>query len=446
MRNSSAIRTVMVGASALLLAASLSATASADPSTPSKVDQLSADELPAELAEAITRDLKITPQEYLDRAAKAQELATYARDFKAEHPDDYAGSWMGLDGRPVVAVTTAGAAHITRSAGYLTHIAPVSANALDQTLSTVNGWIASLPIAVSTAVNSASVDIVNNRIVVDVVNSPVGQALNLPTLLADVVIRLSPGTDGTIDPRPMGGDTYITTPGPIRDSPTESIGICSFGFNAVDDRDNALNLSAGHCNPSESSASPVYLPNRADVDSSSLVGHFSQSSVGENSAGLDYSVITFNQAGVDAGLDRPEVRGAQGTTLTVTGTANPVVGAPICKSGQTSSFTCGVVAADRVETQLVMADGDSRTVRGFAGTACTLAGDSGGAIITGTLALGITSGSNSSGAPNCNEANLVLATSGGTSNLGIAVNDIVAAADRASGGGVGSGIRIRTGS
>ena len=36
--------------------------------------QLSADQLPDELVEAITRDLKITPQEYLDRAARAQQF------------------------------------------------------------------------------------------------------------------------------------------------------------------------------------------------------------------------------------------------------------------------------------------------------------------------------------------------------------------------------------
>jgi hypothetical protein len=116
----------------------------------------------------------------------------------------------------------------------------------------------------------------------------------------------------------------------------------------------------------------------------------------------------------------------------------------MCKSGQASSFTCGVVAADQVEIQLVRPGGESRTVRGFAGTACTLAGDSGGAIVTGTLALGITSGSNSTGAPNCTEANLVLAMSGGTTNIGIPVDNITQAADAASGGGVGSGIRVRT--
>ncbi|AKD96467.1 S1 family peptidase [Rhodococcus sp. ARC_M13] len=444
MRNSLAIRTAVVGASALLLAAPFTTTASAEPASDTHVEQLEADQLPAELVEAITRDLKISPQEYLDRAAKAQELGAYAQEFKSERPGDYAGSWMGLDGQPVVAVTTTEAARIAADDGYRTHVAPVSADTLEKTLADVNGWIAGLPKEISRAVNSATIDVLNNQVVIDVANSPVGQALNLPTLLENTKIVLSPDGGGSVDPGALGGDTYITSTGPIRETPTENISVCSFGFNAVDDQNNALNISAGHCNPAEGSKSPVYLPNHANVDDSRLIGAFSQSSVGNNAGDLDYSVIKFDQSGIDAGLDRAAVRGANGTTLAITGTARPVIGAPICKSGQTSSFTCGVVAADRVETQLVMADGDSRTVRGFAGTACTLAGDSGGAIVSGTLALGITSGSNSSGAPSCNEANLVLATSGGTSNLGIPVGDILDAADRASGGGVGSGIRVRT--
>ena len=120
--------------------------------------------------------------------------------------------------------------------------------------------------------------------------------------------------------------------------------------------------------------------------------------------------------------------------LTVTGTAVPVVGAPVCKSGQSSYFTCGIVSADRIETQLVYPDGDSTTIRGFATTVCTLSGDSGGAIVTGTLALGVISGSNSAGAPDCVEANLVLAPNGGTSSLGIPIRDIENA----------TGTRVRT--
>ncbi|WP_213576725.1 S1 family peptidase [Rhodococcus sp. USK13] len=436
MRNVLAHRAAVVGASAMLLLFPFSTAAQADPVTqPDSTTQLSADALPAELVEAITRDLKISPQEYLDRAAKAQELGSYAEDFRAEHPDGFAGAWIGLDGQPVVAVTTTEAAAKAAEAGYTTRIAPVSANGLEKTLSDVNGWIAGLPKDVASQINSASIDVLENRVVIDVVNSPIGQALNLPTLLANVKVMLSPG-GGPVERGPLGGDTYITTVGELPKTPIGEISVCSLGFNGVDDSGQSYNISAGHCNPAEGQPSPVFLPNHQNVDDSQQIGAFSHSSVGNPADKLDYSLIKLNDAGVQAGLDRPAIRGANGTALQITGTARPVVGAPICKSGQTSSFTCGVVAADHVETQLFMADGSNRVINGFAGTACTLAGDSGGAIVTGTLALGITSGSNASGAPNCTEANLVLAPEGGTANLGIPVADIVAAA--------GSGLQVRT--
>ncbi|MFD4369745.1 S1 family peptidase [Rhodococcus sp. NPDC058521] len=435
MRNKLAPRAAAVGASAALLLLSFTGTAQAEPVTQTGVDQLSAQELPAELVEAITRDLKISPEEYLDRAAKAQELGSYANDFREQHPDQFAGAWIGLDGKPVVAVTSDEAAGRASAAGYTTRMSPVSANGLEKTLSDLNNWIGGLPKDISSQINSTSIDYLDNRVVIDVVNSPVGQALNLPTLLANVKVMLSPGGGGPVDHGPMGGDTYITTPGEIRDTDIGEISVCSLGFNAVNGSGDAVNISAGHCNPALGQPSPVYLPDPQNIDNSTQVGSFSQSSVGDPANGLDYSVISLNDQGVKAGLDRPTVRGANGTTLQVTGTARPVVGAPICKSGQSSSFTCGIVAADHVETQLHVHDGTTRTIRGFAGTACTLAGDSGGAIVSGTLALGITSGSNSSGAPNCTEANLVLAPDGGTANLGIPIEDIVSEA--------GNGLRVR---
>ncbi|WP_305092727.1 S1 family peptidase [Prescottella sp. R16] len=442
---SSARRVAVVGSSLLLLAVPLAAstTAQAAPAETGSVRQLAAEELPADLVEAITRDLHISPQEYLDRAARAQELDAYAADFRASHPDEFAGAWMGQDGHPVVAVTTTTAAQTATRDGYRTHVTPVSLEGLENSLADFNRWVTSLPQQIASQIGSATIDLLNNRIVVDIANSPAGRAINLPTLLADVQVKLTSFGQAPVDRSTMGGDTYVTVPGSIAGADPADIGICSFGFNATDRNGTPINISAGHCDPAPGSGAGVYLPNRQDVGASARVGTFATSQVG-GAEELDYSLIRLDDAGVQAGLDRPTVRGAGGSTLTVTGTAVPVVGAPICKSGQTSAFTCGVVSADRVEASLMMFDGSARTVRGFAGTACTLAGDSGGAIVTGTLALGITSGSNSSGAPNCTEANLVLAIDGGTSNLGIPIQDITAAADAASGGGFGAGLTLRT--
>ncbi|WP_179273448.1 MULTISPECIES: S1 family peptidase [unclassified Rhodococcus (in: high G+C Gram-positive bacteria)] len=424
MRNTGALRAAVLCSTAFVLLASFSGTAAADP-----VVQSPADQLPRELVEAVQRDLKISPQEYLDRAARAQELSAYASDFRASRPADFAGAWIGPDGNAVVAVTSPAAAQAVAKDGYATAQSPVSADGLEKSLADLNSWIAGLPREISEQINGTAIDFIDNQIVIDLVNSPIGSALNLPTLLANIKVILSPGGNKPVDPTPMGGDTYVTTSGPIADAPATDISICSFGFNAVDPSGAAVNLTAGHCNPDKATGSggaPVYLPDPADISRSTQIGSFDRSSLGA-ADGLDWSVIALNDTGIASGLDRPTVRGANGSTVTVTGTAAPVIGAPVCKSGQSSSFTCGVVAADRVETQLYMEDGTSRTVRGFASTACTLAGDSGGAIVTGTLALGITSGSNSGGAPDCNEANLALAQYGGTASLGIPIDQVTRA-------------------
>ncbi|ATL71129.1 S1 family peptidase [Nocardia terpenica] len=421
-----------------------SAPASASPSGPAT--QLSADQLPPELAQAISRDLKMTPAEYLDRAARAQQLRDYAREFRTERPDAFAGAWLGADGKPVMAVTSLDAARIANSDGYQTRLAPISADNLEGSLDQLTQWINGLPREISSAINSVAVDFLDSQLVLSVANTPAGHMLNLPTLIANVKVVLSPGGGGPIERRPMGGDTYVSAPTSLDDSALKSVDVCSFGFNSVDSAGNALNISAGHCDPNVDKADDkagVWVPNVHDLKSSPQVGSFIGAKLG-GSNGLDYSIIKLNDRAVRAGMDQPSVRGANGTTLNITGTADPVTGAPVCKSGQSSTFTCGFVVADRVETQLYTTDGQSKTVRGFASSACTLGGDSGGAIVSGTLALGITSGSNAADAPDCGQANIGLAQYGGTASLGIPIRSILADIDANSGGGVGSGITVRT--
>ncbi|MBF6062759.1 protease [Nocardia terpenica] len=421
-----------------------SAPASASPSGPAT--QLSADQLPPELAQAISRDLKMTPAEYLDRAARAQQLRDYAREFRTERPDAFAGAWLGADGKPVMAVTSLDAARIANSDGYQTRLAPISADNLEGSLDQLTQWINGLPREISSAINSVAIDFLDSQLVLSVANTPAGHMLNLPTLIANVKVVLSPGGGGPIERRPMGGDTYISAPTSLDDSALKSVDVCSFGFNSVDAAGNALNISAGHCDPNVDKADDkagVWVPNVHDLKSSPQVGSFIGAKLG-GSNGLDYSIIKLNDRAVRAGMDQPSVRGANGTTVNITGTADPVTGAPVCKSGQSSTFTCGFVVADRVETQLYTTDGQSKTVRGFASSACTLGGDSGGAIVSGTLALGITSGSNAADAPDCGQANIGLAQYGGTASLGIPIRSILADIDADSGGGVGSGITVRT--
>jgi hypothetical protein len=447
-RSAAAVRTAAVGAGAAVLLAAVAATGSAGPATaapqPAAPVQLSPSALPPELVAAIRRDLRMSPKEYLDRAAKAQQLAAYARRFHAQHPTEYAGAWIAADGKPTIAVTNPSAAEVVAADGYSTKMAAVSADGLDNALTGLRNWVTSLPPALANQIGSLGVDLLNNQLVLTIANTPVGQVLDLPTLIAKVEVVLAPGGGGPIIPHPMGGDTYLSAPRTL-DLPQQVITVCSFGFNAVDAHGQALSISAGHCDPNldgPGHSAPVYVPNIHDLAHSPQAGSFARSSLG-TASGLDYSLIALNPRAVRAGMDQPRVRGAYGTTVTLTGTADPVVGAPVCKSGQTSAFTCGFVTADDVETQLMTDDGKNRTVRGFSTNTCTLSGDSGGPIITGTLALGITSGSNSSSAPDCDSARLGLALDGGTASLGIPINRIVADASATSAGGLGAGLHLR---
>ncbi len=439
MRLPLALRAAILASAALLPVGTLAHAAPA-------ADAPQSQQLPAELVDAIARDLKLTPEQYLERAEAAQQLGEYADGLRGSDPHVFAGSWIAADGHPMVAVTTTEAAEKVARDGYGTRVVATSEQQLTASLTELNRWVTLLPGNVSSQINSTSIDVLNNQVVIDVANSPVGQALNLPTLLASLKVVLSPDRGGPVDPSPQGGDTYVTTATPLSPGTApENIGVCSFGFNAVGGNGASYNISAGHCDPRQdvpgaSEGSPVYLPDHADVTRSVQAGRFVHSEMGIGADGLDYSVIELTRGGTDAGLDRPLVRGANGTTVTVTGTARPVVGAPICKSGQSSTFTCGIVLADSVDAPLAMMDGSVRLVRGFAGSTCTLSGDSGGAILTGTRALGITSGSNASGAPSCPEANLVLALDGGTASIGIPIEKIV---DRAN-STTNLGLQVRT--
>ncbi|WP_431939260.1 S1 family peptidase [Nocardia grenadensis] len=437
-----AVKAAVIG-STVLLAPLFGATAAIAAPEPG---QLSAEDLPAELVEALSRDLNMTPTEYLDRAARAQQLQTYAAEFRAERPEVFAGAWITPEGKPTVAVTSPDAAKVASDDGYSTRLAPVSAAALETSLTQMNQWVAAQPRDISQLINSVAIDFLNSQLVVNVANTPLAHMLNLPTLIANIKVVLSPDGGGPVEHHPMGGDTYISAPGALDDAELKSVDVCSFGFNSVDSAGNALNISAGHCNPNIDKGdgrAAVYGPNIRNIPASPQLGTFVRSELGGPST-LDYSVIQLNERAVGAGMDQPSVRGANGTTLTITGTADPVVGAPVCKSGQSSTFTCGFVVADRVETQLFTTEGDSKIIRGFASSACTLGGDSGGAIVTGTLALGITSGSNAADAPDCEKANIALAQYGGTATLGIPIRGILSHADATAGGGIGSGIAVRT--
>lgn len=375
--------------SATIVAAALSATAGAQAAPDSA--QPSSAALPNDLAVALQRDLNMTPQEYLDRAAAAQRVAAYASEQRRSDSGGVGGAWLAQDGTPTVAVTTQAAANRVAAAGYRAQMVPLSTSGLE------------------------SAPTVPNR-----------RSTPPPSL------HVATGTT----PSTMGGDSYITAAAPIASA--SSYLVCSFGFAAADSAGNPLALSAGHCDPNRpatgtSNAAGVYEPKIGDLRNSRLVGSFAESGIGDEGGNLDYSVIGLvSDVAPTTGLGQPTVRGENGSTLTITGTAVPVAGAPVCKSGQTSGYTCGTIDFVDYSTLLGGDDGESWNVRGFSTTACTLGGDSGGAIVTGTLALGVTSGSSVAQYRDC--ATAAAENPEGVTSLGIPIQAVLARVNQLSNG------------
>ncbi|MCC9197301.1 LPXTG cell wall anchor domain-containing protein [Arthrobacter sp. zg-Y820] len=203
----------------------------------------------------------------------------------------------------------------------------------------------------------------------------------------------------------VNGQGYATFTG-------NSGGSCSIGFNAFNASGDAAVISAGHC-ANDGAATDTILT----VPANDTAGGGSQPSLasplgtwgfsqfgGENNSptefgsgeniGTDIGVIN----GINGELDLlPEVtqwtnpEDLTANTVKITGTTDAVVGAPMCKSGRTTGWSCGEVSA-LGEFYVGAADGD-RGVWGFESTLDKNAapGDSGGSVISGSNAMGLVS-------------------------------------------------------
>ncbi|WP_454856370.1 ricin-type beta-trefoil lectin domain protein [Promicromonospora soli] len=84
----------------------------------------------------------------------------------------------------------------------------------------------------------------------------------------------------------------------------------------------------------------------------------------------------------------PTVNNYSGGTATVTGSAEQGIGASVCRSGRTTGWRCGVIQEKNVTINY--GNGD---IPGMAtGSACAEGGDSGGSVLSGSQAQGVTSG------------------------------------------------------
>ncbi|MFI8529221.1 S1 family peptidase [Streptomyces aquilus] len=279
-----------------------------------------------------------------------------------------AGSWIGDDGREVVAVTDQDAAAQVRKAGATAKVVPHN---MDE-LKSATGTLRSAPRVAGTA---WAVDYRTNEVVVRADSTVSAADWQRLTQVAEGIggfVRME-RTEGTFTPRINGALPILSTGGR-----------CSAGFNVTDGQQDFI-LTAGHCGPT---GSVWFADNRGRTQ-------LGETTV-QNFPGADFSLVKYDSGRAGDGAAVVSVGGGKG--VLITGAADPAVGQRVFRSGSTSGLRDGQVTG--LNATVNYPEG---TVTGLIETnVCAEPGDSGGPLFSEGIALGVTSG----GSGDC--------TSGGT--------------------------------
>ncbi|MBE1874810.1 S1 family peptidase [Myceligenerans pegani] len=306
------------------------------------------------LLRAMERDLGL-------EAAEAVELMEFQAGANATSErlaksldESFAGSWLdGAEALTVAVTDTADVAAVEK--------AGAEAVVVDHSLEALDGWKAELDdvLADTQGIPSFYVDVESNQVVVDVhrgAKAKAAKAIRKAGIPADAV------TYQVTDEQPrtlidvVGGNAYYI--GSSR---------CSVGFSATGGF-----VTAGHCG-------------RVGATTSSPSGTFRTSSF----PGNDYAYVQVASGNTLVGA----VNNYSGGRVNVSGHSQAGVGTSVCRSGSTTGWHCGTIQA--LNATVTYAEG---SVHGLIRTnVCAERGDSGGSLLAGTLAQGMTSG----GSGNC---------------------------------------------
>ncbi|MEV7289682.1 S1 family peptidase [Streptomyces sp. NPDC093252] len=269
-----------------------------------------------------------------------------------------AGTWIGADGRPVVAVTDADAAAEVRRAG-------AEPREVRHSMSQLRAATAALGAEPRVAGTSWAVDPRSNEVVVRGDRTVSRADWSRLTGIAEGLggfVRME-RTEGVFTTRLNGALPILST-----------AGRCSAGFNVTDGGRDYI-LTAGHCGPVGS----VWF---ADGRGTEQIGRTVRGSF----PGDDYSLVQY--AGGRAGEGAEVVATGDGQGVRITGVADASVGQRVFRSGSTSGLRDGRVTA--LDATVNYPEG---TVTGLIETdVCAEPGDSGGPLFSEGVALGITSG------------------------------------------------------
>lgn len=314
------------------------------------------DDLPDAQVRAMERDLGLTRAEIPGRLALDAETAIVEAHLTAALGDAYAGTWLPEGGdAPRVAVTSAAAAKVAQQAGADTVVVEHSFEAL-------TAWKDSLDeVGAPESVHSWYADPTTNEVVVEASDVRAARAMIAESDVPAGVVRVE---KSEVAPEPArdirGGDEFHRPTG------NGYVTLCSIGF-AVQ----GGFVTAGHCG---GAGDPVNAPDGA------ALGTY-QASV---FPGRDWAWVATNGNWTPT----PQVNNYAGGTAAVAGSSEQGIGASVCRSGRTTGWRCGVIQEKNVTINY--GDGD---IPGMAtGSACAEGGDSGGSVLSGDQAQGVTSG------------------------------------------------------
>ncbi|KJK50185.1 serine protease [Lentzea aerocolonigenes] len=313
---------------------------------------------PAELLQAVQRDLGLNADQARVRLASDQKASETAEQAKASLGDAFGGSWIDqASGRLTVAVTRSGLS-----------VSGADTKVVQNSLTQLNGTKSVLDLMTAPAsVTSWRVDEKSNAVVVEVNK-------NTRDAAADQWIATAKSISGAVQVAEVAESP--TTLYDLRggDAVYMGGGRCSLGFSVTGGF-----VIAGHCGRAGTATQGFNRVAQGTFQASTFPGN-------------DYAWVKTNANWTP----RPWVNRYGGANVIVKGSTEAAVGAQICRSGSTTGWHCGSVQAKNQTVNYPQG-----TVRGLTRTnVCAEPGDSGGSWVAGSgfgQAQGVTSG----GSGNC---------------------------------------------
>ncbi|WP_030295985.1 S1 family peptidase [Streptomyces sp. NRRL F-5681] len=339
-----------------------------EPSVPASAP-VSAPAYQPEMLKALATTLGVSEKaaaERLDREADQRDRFAELRKDRVET----LGAFFAQDGSLVVNAADAEAAEDVRAAGLRARVPERGEGELDRIKAQLDAKaLKSAPAGVS----AWSVDLASDTVTVEVNGA------------SDAATRsfLTTARSNGDAVRVVKGQEKLETQAVVPPGSRMTFNgyLCSVGYGAKDRNGKQVLVTAGHCIED--------LPALAYNGTRFAKGTHTRFALGTRSVDMGIASV---DAGNSIGLDITTYGKAD--TVPVKGSKRAPSGAALCKSGQTTGWTCGKVGSYNVSVTYTDQNGGPDTVvTGLASSSvCTQGGDSGGAYVSGDQAQGMTSG------------------------------------------------------